>query len=312
MSYWDWGYYKPKPRIKAKGGIKSQSKRGSFGESWWAKRWIATLESFNIGARLGRGRSYARSGQVLSIDIDKGEVKAKVQGSSPKPYSITIKVKTLSDADWKKLAEALSTQAIFAAKLLAGEMPQEIEQTFTGAKLSLFPEKLRDLETNCSCPDWSNPCKHIAAVYYLLGEEFDRDPFLIFKLRGSTREEFTKLLGATGVAQAKVEAEEQTVAHPPEPLEAGAESYWRGGKLPDDFFGEVRLPPVSAALPKRLGNFPFWRGSEHFLEAIAPVYARAAMRGLNVFLGEAGSDSKAEPESAISRARKAWKAPKVA
>jgi len=312
MSYWDWGYYKPKPRIKAKGGIKSQSKRGSFGESWWAKRWIATLESFNIGARLGRGRSYARSGQVLSIDISKGEVKAKVQGSSPKPYSITIKVKTLSDADWKKLADALSTQAIFAAKLLAGEMPQEIEQAFTGAKLSLFPEKLRDLETNCSCPDWSNPCKHIAAVYYLLGEEFDRDPFLIFKLRGSTREEFTKLLGATGVAPAAVEAEEQTVAHPPEPLEAGAESYWRGGKLPDDFFGEVRLPPVSAALPKRLGNFPFWRGSEHFLEAIAPVYSGAAMRGLNVFLGETESDSKAEPESATSRARKAWKAPKVA
>ncbi len=312
MSYWDWGYYKPKPRIKAKGGIKSQSKRGSFGESWWAKRWIATLESFNIGARLGRGRSYARSGQVLSIDISKGEVKAKVQGSSPKPYSITIKVKTLSDADWKKLAEALSTQAIFAAKLLAGEMPQEIEQAFTGAKLSLFPEKLRDLETNCSCPDWSNPCKHIAAVYYLLGEEFDRDPFLIFKLRGSTREEFTKLLGATGVAPAAVEAEEQTVAHPPEPLEAGAENFWRGGKLPDDFFGEVRLPPVSAALPKRLGNFPFWRGSEHFLEAIAPVYARAAMRGLNVFLGEAEPDSKAEPESPLSRARKAWKAPKVA
>jgi uncharacterized Zn finger protein len=287
MSYWDWGYYKPKPRIKAKGGIKSQSKRGAFGESWWAKRWIATLESFNIGARLGRGRSYARSGQVLSIDIDKGVVKSKVQGSRPKPYDITIKVKTLADADWKKLAEALSTQAIFAAKLLAGEMPPEIEQVFTGAKLSLFPERLRDLETNCSCPDWSNPCKHIAAVYYLLGEEFDRDPFLIFKLRGSTREEFTKLLGATGVAPAAVEAEEQTVAHPPEPLEAGAESFWRGGKLPDDFFGEVRLPPVSAALPKRLGNFPFWRGTEHFLEAIAPIYTRAAARGLNVFLGEA-------------------------
>ena len=76
MGYWDWGYYKPKPRIKAKGGIKAQSKRGSFGETWWAKRWIATLESFNIGARLGRGRSYARSGQVLSIDIAKGEIRA--------------------------------------------------------------------------------------------------------------------------------------------------------------------------------------------------------------------------------------------
>ena len=312
MSYWDWGYYKPKPRIKAKGGIKSQSKRGSFGESWWAKRWIATLESFNIGARLTRGRSYARSGQVLSIDISKGEIKSKVQGSRPKPYDIKIKVKTLSDADWKKLAGALSTQAIFAAKLLAGEMPQEIEQAFKDAGLSLFPEKLRDLETNCSCPDWSNPCKHIAAAYYLLGEEFDRDPFLIFKLRGATREEFTKLLGATGVAKAKVEADKPVVARPPEPLQTDAGSFWTGGKLPDDFFGEVRLPPVSAALPKRLGNFPFWRGSERFLDAIEPVYENASPRGLDVFLGESESKRIPEPEPHLARARKNWKRPEVA
>jgi uncharacterized Zn finger protein len=307
MSHWDWGYYKPKPRIKAKGGIKSQSKRGSFGESWWAKRWVATLESFNIGERLTRGRSYARSGQALSIDIDKGVIKSKVQGSRPKPYEITIKVKTLSDADWKNLAGSLSTQAIFAAKLLAGEMPQEIEEAFTGAKLSLFPEKLRDLETNCSCPDWSNPCKHIAAVYYLVGEEFDRDPFLIFKLRGVTREEFTKLLGGLSAPAAKIEADEARVALPPEPLQADAGAFWNSGKLPDDFFGEVRLPPVSAAMPKRLGKFPFWRGSEHLLDAIAPVYAQAASRGLDVFLGESGSDSKAEPESHITHARKARK-----
>src|SRR5947209_5067370 len=175
---WYSRYYFPRSRPReAKGGIKAQSMRGGFGQSWWAKRWIQVLESFNIGARLGRGRSYARNGQVLSIDIDKGTVKAKVQGSRPKPYDITIGVKTLSTADWKKLANALARQALYAAKLLAGEMPQDIEEAFTGEKLSVFPEKLGDLTTDCSCPDWSNPCKHIAAVYYLLGEEFDRDPF---------------------------------------------------------------------------------------------------------------------------------------
>ena len=83
----------------------------------------------------------------------------------------------------------LSQQVIFTAKLLAGEMPQDIEQAFTDAGLSLFPAQSKDLDTECSCPDWSNPCKHIAAVYYLLGEEFDRNPFLIFKLRGMEREE---------------------------------------------------------------------------------------------------------------------------
>ncbi len=290
MSRWGyWDYYKPtKPRA-VKGGIKAQSKRGAFGESWWAKRWIAVLESFNIGARLNRGRSYARKGQVMNVDISKGVVKAKVQGSSSRPYNITIKIKTLSETDWKKLAQELSREALFAAKLLAGEMPQEIEQSFTQAGLSLLPAKLRDLETSCSCPDWSNPCKHIAAVYYLLGEEFDRDPFLIFRLRGMSREELIELLGATGVedlhgmptAQAQTAASEA----PREPIAANADSFWRGGDLPPDLFGEINPPPASAALPKRLGNFPFWRGTERFLEALEPIYAQASQRGLDVFLG---------------------------
>src|SRR5215210_547434 len=126
-------YFPPSRPRQAKGGIKAQSQRGEFGTSWWAKRWIAVLEGFNIGARLGRGRSYARNGQVLSIQVEKGKVEAAVQGSRPTPYDVTIEVKTLSAADWKRLTEALSHQALFAAKLLAGEMPQDIEQVFREA-----------------------------------------------------------------------------------------------------------------------------------------------------------------------------------
>jgi uncharacterized Zn finger protein len=289
--YWSGEFYDYRPLIKAKGGIKAQSKRGSFGETWWAKRWIAMLESFNIGARLTRGRSYARSGQVLSIDVERGLIQSKVQGSYPQPYKITIKVKMLSDADWKKVAKELSSQAIFAAKLLAGEMPQEIEESFKVARLSLFPEKLRDLETDCSCPDWSNPCKHIAAVYYLLGEEFDRDPFLIFKLRGASREEFIKLLGATRPVQTIEEEVDETPVLPPEPLKPDAVSFWEGGKLPDDFFGEVRIPPVAAALPKRLGKFPFWRGTENFQDALEQIYAEASPSGLDLFLGKENGEA---------------------
>jgi uncharacterized Zn finger protein len=291
---WYRDFYPRFPRSRprqAKGGIKAQSKRGAFGESWWAKRWIAVLESFNIGARLGRGRSYARGGQVLSVDVDKGRVKAKVQGSRPKPYDITIEVKTLKPADWKKLAKALAGQALFAAKLLAGEMPQDIEEAFKAAGLSLFPEKLGDLATACSCPDWSNPCKHIAAVYYLLGEEFDRDPFLLFKLRGLSREELVQQLGEAGVtgkaAEPAVPAEVEAPAA--EPLVADPAAFWDGGELPADLFGEVQLPPVPAALPKRLGNFPFWRGSERFLDALEPVYKEASRHGLDVFVGEANT-----------------------
>src|SRR4030066_874805 len=134
MGYWD-DYRRFKPSIprEAKGGIKAQSKRGTLGESWWASRWIAFLESFNIGARLGRGRSYARRGQGLSIEIDKGKVSAKVQGSRPKPYDIKLEVKTLSSSDWQKLTKVLSRQAIFSAKLLMGEMPLDIEKGFKEA-----------------------------------------------------------------------------------------------------------------------------------------------------------------------------------
>lgn len=294
---WYRDYYPRFPRSRprqAKGGIKAQSKRGGFGESWWAKRWIAVLESFQIGARLGRGRSYARGGQVLSIDIDKGEVKAKVQGSRPKPYDITIQVKALSPADWKKVVQGLGRQAVFAAKLLAGEMPQDIEQLFQEAELSLFPEKLRDLTTECSCPDWSNPCKHIAAAYYLLGEEFDRDPFLIFKLRGLSRDELLEHLGSTpekpGTRKARKKAKpvpvEKDEPRPSEPLPSEPAVFWANASVADDVFGEVRSPPVSAALPKRLGSFPFWRGQERFLDALEPLYRQASQRGLDVFLGE--------------------------
>lgn len=288
--YWE-SYFPPRSKPRAvKGGIKSQAQRGQFGKSWWAQRWIRVLESFDIGARLSRGRSYARSGQVLSIAIEKGKATAKVQGSRPKPYDVTIKVKTFTAADTKKLGAALARQALFAAKLLAGEMPQDIETAFADTGLSLFPEKLRDLTTDCSCPDWSNPCKHVAAVYYLLGEEFDRDPFLIFKLRGLTLAELTKLLGASGksrTVRAPAAAPEVTeLALPAEPLPAEPAAYWSSRALPDDFLGEVVIPPDPAALPRRLGSFPFWRGEEPFLPALERIYRHAAPLGLSCFLGE--------------------------
>lgn len=297
MRRWDrFGFFEPSVPRRAKGGIRAQSKRGTFGESWWAKRWISVLESFNIGARLGRGRNYARSGQVLSIDIEKGTVKAKVQGSRPTPYRVAIEVQSITPANWEKLIKVLSHQAIFVAKLLAGEMPQDIEKVFQAAGLSLFPQKSKDLKTECSCPDWSNPCKHIAAVYYLLGEEFDRDPFLIFKLRGLQREELIKMLGNGEKKPDKrkgkrkpppaQEEKKKTLLPRPEPLPADGSLFWNGGTLPEDFCGEVQIPPVSAALLKRLGNFPFWRGKERFFDALEPVYARASTRGLAVFLGE--------------------------
>ena len=291
MRHWDnyYRYFPPSIPREAKGGIRAQSKRGAFGQNWWARRWIAVLEGFRIGARLNRGRSYARRGQVVSISIEKGLVRAEVQGSRAHPYEVAIQVKRLTIPSWNKVAKALSQQAIFAAKLLSGEMPQDIEKVFEQVGSTLFPEKLHDLVTDCSCPDWSNPCKHTAAVFYLLGEEFDRDPFLIFKMRGMTREELIARLGSNKEEIARLKPRGATPTHqaatPSEPLTADRGRFWASSPISDDFYGEVRTPPVAAALAKRLGSFPFWRGRVRFLDAIEPIYTSASERGMGLFLG---------------------------
>lgn len=289
--YDDDGYFPPSQPRAVKGGIKAQSQRGGFGASWWAKRWIAVLESFEIGARLSRGRGYARKGQVLDIAIERGVITARVQGSRPRPYHVRIQVKTLARDAWGKVAQVIASQAIFAARLLNGEMPQDIEDAFGTAQVSLFPEKLGDLETSCSCPDWSNPCKHIAAVYYLIGEEFDRDPFLLFKLRGLSREELLDLLRPQ-VASA---GETAGAGHPggsgrpeeaAEPLPSNAALFWAGQTLTVDALGEPRTPPVAAALPRRLGRFPFWRGEQSLLDALEPIYRAASASGTALYGGD--------------------------
>ena len=297
MAYRYHEYFEPSRPREAKGGIKAQSGRGGFGRSWWARRWIEVLEGFDLGARLGRGRSYARRGQVLSVDVAKGAVTARVQGSRARPYRVEIKVKTLGGSDWKKLTTALSGRPIFAAKLLAGQMPDNIEDVFRDAGLSLFPDKGADLETDCSCPDWSNPCKHIAAVYLLLGEEFDRDPFLVFKLRGVERGGLVGLVGRQTAARSKAGGYEATLGSfseqapshpPPEPIPADPDEFWGQANAEGDgnALGVARIPTISAALPKQLGSFPFWRGKESFILALEEVYRKASPAGVDVFLGE--------------------------
>jgi uncharacterized Zn finger protein len=275
VSDWrNWDYFPPSTPRAAKGGIRAHSQRGGFAQSWWARRWIAVLEGFNLGGRLQRGRSYARQGQVLSIAIESGSVSAEVQGSRPAPYQVRIQVKPLSQQDWRKLAGVVSSQAIYGAKLLGGEMPQDIETAFQAAGLSLFPQRYNDLRTDCSCPDASNPCKHIAAVYYLLGEEFDRDPFLLFRLRGMAREEFLGILGEA--APGGVERQNEPI--PPEPLPMSPHEFWNGGALPEQLLDDVTLPTAGAVILRRLGKFPFWRGRESLLDSLQPVYLAAASR----------------------------------
>jgi len=189
------------------------AKRRAFGKTWWAKKWIEALEILgrDYSNRLPRGRTYARRGEVKDLVITPGEVMARVQGTRRTPYRVKIRLKALTDKQWQKVVKILAKQAIFAAKLLSGEMPPNIDEVFNSCDLSLFPAKANELETSCSCPDWANPCKHIAATHYILAEVFDRDPFLLFELRGWTKERVLEELRAARSLQDSAEEKSLTV-----------------------------------------------------------------------------------------------------
>jgi uncharacterized Zn finger protein len=278
MGYWDWGGYPKTRRRSVKNGIKAKSQRGDIGESWWSKRFVKVLESFNIGARLSRGRSYARSGQVIDLQIKSGLVAAKVQGSRSKPYNVRIEVEPISDQDWRRIEAEMAGQAIFMAKLLAGEMPREIEEAFSATRLSLFPAYQRELKTDCSCPDWSNPCKHIAAAYYILAEKFDEDPFLIFAWRGRAKdqliEQLRELRGNMPVGAPTAVAPPMPAMPSAEfaPLEAGLENFWQmGGSL-----AELRVEPQAAQMPdailRQFGPVSVEIFGKNLRELLTPAY----------------------------------------
>ncbi len=300
MGYRDdfWGGYTPSKPIKVEGGIKAKSKRGGIGDTWWSKRWVKVLDSYGWSNRLERGRRYARGGQVLDFKLMPGKVTARVQGSVSKPYSVEIEMKPLADEAWNKVLEEMSQKAIFAAKLLAGEMPQNIEEAFEAAGMPLFPESSKGIKTDCSCPDSANPCKHIAAVYYILAEEFDRDPFMLFMLRGRTKDEITaslrkkrtvdteKVPGAEAPSTAGV-AEQKEV-----PL--SVDGFWSGEEL-ESFSVNISPPDVSAAIIKRLGTPQFWDSKDNFNKKMGGYYEEISKRALEAAYGEqvkAGKNKK--------------------
>jgi uncharacterized Zn finger protein len=279
-NYGDW--YEPSRPRPVQDGIKARTERGQFGKSWWAKRWIGVLETFGWGNRLQRGRTYARQGQVMSIEIKPGKVQAKVQGSRATPYNVAMAITPLSDSQWEQAIDQMAQQAIFSASLLAGEMPQDIEEAFQAAGIHLLPQSRTDINTKCSCPDAANPCKHIAAVYYLLGERFDEDPFLIFQMRGRTREQIMDALHARRAA-ASGTAEEQPLvtAEPVAPLESRLADFYVAAPELDTISIQVAAPTVDAALFKRLGTAP--AGSD---AALRQLYQEITTRTLERLFGE--------------------------
>ncbi|HUD80099.1 MAG TPA: SWIM zinc finger family protein [Streptosporangiaceae bacterium] len=249
------GFYPPSRPIRADGGIRARSKRGSIGEQWWSRRFIDVLESFGLQSRLSRGRNYARSGQVRSLDVGTGHVTATVQGSRVRPYSVKLTVDPLTTRQWRRVTEALAARAIFRARLLAGEMPAEIEEVFADCGTPLFPRSARDLAMTCSCPDWEVTCKHVAAVCYVLAEAFDDDPFAMLAWRGKGRADLLAALrqlsagAGAGAADGGAAGGRPVIDVADRPLAQCTAGFWSSSLSP----ARLRsLPPATAAPPDLL------------------------------------------------------------
>jgi uncharacterized Zn finger protein len=223
---------------------------------WWAQRWIDVLESFGWRRRLERARNYAREGRVLSLNFHGPQVLAQVQGTAPEPYEVSLGLDPFTDEQWGYVIEELSTRAIFAAKLLAGEMPQTIEDAFTASGLSLFPFSKFDIHSTCDCPDPVNPCKHIGAVYYLLGDYFSQNPFILFELRGRNKAQIIETL-----RQLRSDPD-ATFKNPPAPTEHLsvlpdlALRFWQYSAQLDPSLVVIAPPPTQENVLDVLGAFP--------------------------------------------------------
>jgi uncharacterized Zn finger protein len=290
-----------KPR-KARGGIRARSENGEFARNWWAQRWIEAMERLVRKPRLQRGQRYARMGQVLSMEEVRHGINARVQGSRAKPYKVTIEVAPLSDRQWEKVLDVLSGQAIFAAQLLAGEMPAQIEGAFASAGVSLFPHRAGDLKTACSCPDWANPCKHVAAVHYILGDRFDEDPFLLFRLRGRTQEQIMEGLRkrrSNGAEQHVEELEEEEPGEESIPaLEETLDYFWETASDLDTFAVNVKPPAFPLPILKRLGE-PDFPGQIPLEEVLGDAYHTISQFALAIaFAGVEGESALPEEEGA--------------
>lgn len=200
---WDdpWQKYPASKPLPAEGGLATSKQRGAMAETWWSRRFIEVLESYGLGARMQRGRRYARGGQVLSLDVRTATIAAQVQGSRRTPYLVTISLPEPTAQQWAAIDEAMRSKVGFVARLLAGEVPADLEAVFATAGVALFPQTWKELRADCSCPDWENPCKHIAAVLYVFADQLDRDPWLLLAWRGRTRDQVLEpLQGSAGSA----------------------------------------------------------------------------------------------------------------
>ena len=224
-------------------GITAIGDDGLGQQPWWVEQWMELINGYRFKKRLERAWGYAREGNVTSIRFEGRRVHARVQGTDEEPYKVKLWLDVLNDEDWGYVLEALTQKARWSAQLLAGIMPSDIERAFAASGKRLFPFKLQEVRSECSCPDKANPCKHISAVYFLMGDRFSEDPFVLFQLRGRNRSKLledlaekrrkalaamvkTKAIGKQKAASISKKAPEETAAIPPHPAVLDPGLWW--------------------------------------------------------------------------------------
>ena len=223
---------------------------------WWAQRWLDLLDSYRFKKRLERARTYSRQGNVLSIKFQGAKVTAAVQGTEVEPYQVSLSLESFTEEQWSFVIETMSHRAFFAAKLLAGEMPQNIEDVFTANGVSLFPFSLSDIRSKCSCPDKANPCKHIGAVYYQLGDRFSEDPFVLFQLRGSSKDQIIAALRQLRRHSMTEETPENSSVPVSTPSPLNLDQFWRYDRPLDPNLVVIAPPVSSESILDILGPIP--------------------------------------------------------
>ena len=224
--------------ISNNNGITAIGDEGLGQQPWWVEQWMELINGYRFKKRLERAWGYAREGNVTSIRFEGRRVHARVQGTGEDPYKVKLWLDVLNDEDWGYVLEALTQKARWSAQLLAGIMPSDIERAFAASGKRLFPFKLQEVRSECSCPDKANPCKHISAVYFLMGDRFSEDPFVLFQLRGRNRtklledlaeqrrEVLTKLAEQAS-ADGDCSPTEETAPLPPHPAVLDPALWWR-------------------------------------------------------------------------------------
>lgn len=270
-SRWDGGrpeWYEPSIPRAVEGGLATSKQRGAMAATWWSQRFVQVLESYGLGARMQRGRRYARQGQALSLDVKAGVVTALVQGSRAHPYRVAIGWPPLGPEAWDAVGRAFSARAGLAARLLSGEVPPDLEAVFASVGESLFPRRWSDLRAECSCPDWENPCKHLAAVLYLMADRLDDDPWLLLAWRGRDRDAILARLRDRG----------RTAT---DPVDDGLPPWWPlrpGSRLPLDrpeaALADLDLIPPDhpAAVLARLDDLPVAPHGTPVSDLLLPAY----------------------------------------